>query len=153
MPIERLERYFIWAAGAMLAIYLVTVTVSAFVWGLQLPNPAGRVDPYALTAPFDKPELREIAPGEYDAIMTAEQFQFLPRAFTVPAGSTVHFKITSKDVIHGFEIPGKRTNVMIIPGQVSEVTATFREPGEYIYICHEYCGLAHHVMFGKITVA
>lgn len=116
MPIERLERYFIWAASVMLVIFFITVTISAFVWGIQLPSPAGRVDPNALAAPFDKPELREIAPGECEAVMTAEQFQFLPRAITVPAGSTVHFQITSKDVIHGFEIPGKRANVMIIPG-------------------------------------
>lgn len=153
MPIDRLERYFIWAAAVVMVVFVATVTVSAFVWGIQLPNPTGRVDPKALTAPFDKPELREIAPGEYEVVMTAEQFQFLPRAVTVPAGSTVHFKITSKDVIHGFQIPGRAVNVMIIPGQVSEVTAKFDKAGEYLYICHEYCGLAHHAMFGKITVA
>lgn len=155
MPIERLERYFLWAAGAVLAVFFATVSVSAFAWGLQLPNPSGRVDPEKLaqTPPFDKPQLREIAPGEYEADITAQTWAFLPAKLEIPAGATVTFKITSKDVIHGFEIPGKRANVMVIPGQVSSVTVKFDKPGEYLYICHEYCGIAHHVMFGKITVA
>jgi len=155
MPIERLERYFLMAAGLMVAIFFATVTVSAFAWGLQLPSPSGRVDPEKLgeTPPFDKPGLREIAPGQYETFLTALTWAFLPNKLSIPAGATVTFKVTSKDVIHGFEIPGKRANVMVIPGQVSTVTVKFDQPGEYLYICHEYCGVAHHVMFGKITVA
>ncbi len=155
MHIERLEKYFLWSAFAMVAVFFVAVSLSAFVWGLQLPGPGGRVDPETLgqTPPFDKPQLREIAPGQYEADMTAQTWAFLPNKLDIPAGATVTFKITSKDVIHGFEIPGKRANVMIIPGQVSTLTVTFDKPGEYLYICHEYCGIAHHVMFGKITVA
>ena len=155
MPIERLERSFLWAAGAMIVIFFATVTVSAFAWGLQLPSPGGRVDPEALdrTPPFDKPGLREIAPGQYEADMVALTWAFLPNKLEIPRGSTVTFKITSKDVIHGFEIPGKRANVMLIPGQVSSVTVKFDEPGEFLYICHEYCGIAHHAMFGTIVVA
>ena len=153
MSIERLEKYFLWAAGAVLLVFFLTVSVSAFAWGMQLPNPDGRVDPENLTAPFDKPELREIAPGQYEAVLTAQTWAFLPNKLDIPVGSTVTFKITSKDIIHGFEIPGKRANVMIIPGQVSTVTVKFDKPGEFLYICHEYCGITHHVMFGKITVA
>lgn len=154
MPIERLERYFLWAATGMLVIFFLAVSISAFAYGLQVPMPSGHVDPETLskTPPFDKPELREIAPGEYEAIIVAQTWAFLPQEIQVPAGSKVTFKLTSRDIIHGFEIPGKRANVMVIPGQVSQVTSTFQEPGEYLYICHEYCGIAHHVMFGKIVV-
>jgi cytochrome c oxidase subunit 2 len=155
MPIERLERYFLWAATAMLAIFFGTVTVSAFTWGLQLPGPSEQVDPETLdkTVPFDKPGLREIAPGEYEAVIIAQAWAFLPAKLEVPAGATVTFKITARDIIHGFEIPGKRANVMVIPGQVSSVTVKFDRPGEYLFICHEYCGVAHHIMYGTITVA
>ena len=41
---------------------------------------------------------------------------------------------------------------MLIPGQVSRATYTFREPGEHLLVCHEYCGAGHHLMFGKVTV-
>ena len=41
---------------------------------------------------------------------------------------------------------------MLIPGQVTRTVYTFREPGEYLLLCHEYCGLGHHVMSGKVIV-
>jgi cytochrome c oxidase subunit 2 len=39
---------------------------------------------------------------------------------------------------------------MLVPGQVSTATHTFREAGEYVVICHEYCGIGHQTMFGKV---
>jgi cytochrome c oxidase subunit 2 len=41
---------------------------------------------------------------------------------------------------------------MLLPGLVSSATATFSQPGEYLFVCHEYCGLAHHAMTGKVIV-
>jgi len=64
----------------------------------------------------------------------------------------VTFRITSRDVIHGFEITGKNANVMLIPGQISLVKVKFDEPGEHYIICHEYCGIGHQNMFAKIIV-
>jgi len=55
-------------------------------------------------------------------------------------------------VIHGFDIVGTRINMMAIPGQISRNSYTFREPGEHLLICHEYCGAAHHTMFAKVIV-
>jgi cytochrome c oxidase subunit II len=70
----------------------------------------------------------------------------------VPAGSKVTFISTSTDVLHGFTSTGTRVNVMLIPGQISRVEYTFREPGEHLLICHEYCGLGHHTMHGRVIV-
>jgi cytochrome c oxidase subunit 2 len=39
---------------------------------------------------------------------------------------------------------------MVLPGQVSELEYTFREAGEHLLICHEYCGAGHHAMAGKV---
>ena len=55
-------------------------------------------------------------------------------------------------MIHGFFIPGTRVNMMLIPGQVSEFDYRFTKPGEYLLICHEYCGRLHHTMSGKVVV-
>ena len=71
---------------------------------------------------------------------------------TVPAGSRVTFELTSRDVVHGFKIDDTPINVMVVPGQISKVTTTFDEPGEYLIVCHEYCGGGHHAMFGKVIV-
>ena len=64
----------------------------------------------------------------------------------------ITFTATSADVLHGFHVEGTRLNMMLIPGQVSRNTYTFQQPGEYVIICHEYCGLGHHTMFGKVVV-
>jgi cytochrome c oxidase subunit 2 len=32
------------------------------------------------------------------------------------------------------------------------MTTTFRRPGEYLIVCNEYCGLAHHLMQAKVVV-
>jgi cytochrome c oxidase subunit 2 len=42
--------------------------------------------------------------------------------------------------------------MMLIPGQISRNTYTFQEPGEHLIICHEYCGIAHHTMYGRLIV-
>ena len=41
---------------------------------------------------------------------------------------------------------------MVIPGYVTEFTVTFPKAGEYLMLCHEYCGLLHHEMQGLVTV-
>ena len=66
--------------------------------------------------------------------------------------NTRRFRITSPDVLHGFQIVGTNVNVTVAPGYVSEVTTTFARPGEYLVVCNEYCGLAHHNMAAVIRV-
>ena len=79
-------------------------------------------------------------------------FTFRPDPVTVPFGAPVTFRVTSPDVIHGFQIVGTNANATIIPGYVSQFTVTFPEPGEYLIVCNEYCGLAHHLMQGTVNV-
>jgi cytochrome c oxidase subunit II len=77
---------------------------------------------------------------------------FNPTQVRVPAGSSVTFYLTSVDVQHGFQIERTNVNMMVLPGQVSKLTAKFDKPGTYNFICHEYCGVGHHTMFGQIIV-
>jgi cytochrome c oxidase subunit 2 len=60
--------------------------------------------------------------------------------------------VTSKDVQHGFQIDGTNVNMQIVPGQVSKLSHTFTVPGEYRFVCHEYCGAGHAAMYGKVIV-
>jgi len=41
---------------------------------------------------------------------------------------------------------------MAIPGWVNEQAHTFTKQGNYLVICHEYCGIGHQDMFAKIVV-
>jgi len=133
---------------------LAALTVTAFGAGIHLPTAEGRLDStrVAETAPFDKPGVTMTRPGHYDVVLTGQIWTFLPAEIRIPAGSTVTFTATSRDVVHGFMIPGANVNVMLLPGEVARVTARFDRPGEYPMICHEYCGIAHHTMAGKVIV-
>ena len=135
---------------------MVAIILTAFAVGVRVPGAAGRVDPIQVMKgedpTFAEPGLRELAPKRYEAVIVAQTFQFTPNQIEIPAGSKVTFILTSKDVIHGFKIDGAPINTMIVPGQISRVTATFDTPGEYLVLCHEYCGAGHHVMYGKVIV-
>ena len=50
--------------------------------------------------------LNKVGENEYEVVMTLQIFSFNPGNIEVPAGSTVHFTLTSKDVAHGFQVAG-----------------------------------------------
>lgn len=139
----------------VLIIFFLAIGISAFSVGFQVPGVYQRIDPatlYDAGSPFANPELRELAPGKYEVHIRAQIWFFTPREIRVPAGSTITFYTTSQDVVHGVKILGTNINMMILPGQVSTLTAKFDKPGTYNFICHEYCGLNHHTMYGQIIV-
>ncbi|WP_374720251.1 cytochrome c oxidase subunit II [Parageobacillus toebii] len=147
----------IWLAvgtGALIVFLLVT-GIMAVSMGLHPPNGMKmKMEPENVetTAPFNSPGLKKIGPNEYRATIISYTFGYNPNTITVPKGATVHFQITSKDVVHGFMIPGTTTNLMLIPGHVAEYTQTFNEPGEFLFVCHEYCGIGHQAMYGRVIV-
>lgn len=130
---------------------LVALVVTAFGAGIHLPGDSGRIDPRRVAETFE-PGLKQIGPGQYEARLTGQIWSFTPAEIRVPAGSTVHFWITSRDVVHGLFIPRVHVNAMVLPGQLAHVVARFDKPGEYPIICHEYCGIAHHTMAGRVVV-
>jgi cytochrome c oxidase subunit II len=134
--------------------FMVAIVLTAFVVGIAVPGVGGRIDPQAIntTAPFDQPGLRELAPGRYELVMVGQVFQWTPKDVEIPVGSKVTFVVTSRDVLHGLKIENTPVNVMVVPGQISRVTTRFDKPGEYLILCHEFCGGGHHVMAGKIIV-
>jgi cytochrome c oxidase subunit 2 len=133
---------------------LAALIVTAFGAHIHLPGREGRVDPtrVAETAPFDQPGVVAVGPGQYEVRMVAGIWFFAPGEIRVPAGSTVTFVATSRDVVHGLLIHGVNVNVMLLPGQIARATARFERPGEYPFVCHEYCGIAHQTMWGKVIV-
>ncbi|WP_423995647.1 cytochrome c oxidase subunit II [Halorubrum trapanicum] len=101
---------------------------------------------------FSEPRVEQVGENEYEAYVVAYQFGFEPTPIVVPANSTVTLQVTSRDVIHGFEVVGTGANTMVVPGEVSEITVETDEPTEYGIVCNEYCGAGHHVMEGKLHV-
>lgn len=151
---ERYENAFLGLSAAVLVVFLVALFYAATAMGISLPSRAGELDPTEATStpPFDEPGMRQVGPDRFEVVMIGRAWGYQPGQLTVPAGAEIVFRITSVDVLHGFSVEGTRLNAMLIPGQITELTYTFREPGEHLIICHEYCGLGHHNMYGEIRV-
>ena len=158
MHIDRYERLFIYAAVALLVVFMGALAVSSFAFGIRVPTAYEKVDPRTVATPPSpwglpaEERLRELSPGNYEVFLLGQMWQFSPNTITVPAGSRVTFYVTSKDVQHGFKITNTNINIMALPGEVGVLTATFDEPGTYNFVCHEYCGALHHTMYGQIVV-
>jgi len=158
---EPFEKAFLWVAALVLVIFLCALGYSSVAMGIHLPSHFGMIHytpdqklrkVLRKTPPFDHPGVHEIAPGKYQVVVIGLTWSFLPDEIDLPAGADVTFVATSMDVIHGFFIPGTRVNMMLLPGQVSETSYRFRKPGEYLLICHEYCGRLHHTMSARVVV-
>ncbi len=152
--VERYERAFLKVAAGLLVVFFLALLYSAYAMGISVPTAHGTVDVSKLstTPPFDDPGVHQRGPNQYDVVVIGQAWSFRPAEIRIPAGSEVRFIATSADVIHGFELDGTRVNMMLIPGQVSELTYHFDEAGEHLLICHEYCGLGHHTMSGGVIV-
>jgi cytochrome c oxidase subunit 2 len=88
----------------------------------------------------------------YRVMIEAFNWGYNPSEIQIDAGSEVTFRVRSLQDYHGFAIVG--TDVIFsLPGSaVEEATWTFNEPGEYQFLCSDYCGAGHVTMTGKITV-
>ncbi|MBV8913591.1 MAG: hypothetical protein JOZ05_11205 [Acetobacteraceae bacterium] len=81
-----------------------------------------------------------------------QQYSFTPQCVLVPADTAVTIRATSSDVVHGFLIDGTTVNTMLIPGYVSTFVTRFAQPGERHMPCHEFCGVGHEGMWGKVKI-
>jgi len=154
MKIEVYEKAFLGLGGVLLAVCLFALLYASVSMGIHLPGRVGTIDPAEVrdTPPFDNPGVFEREEGRYEVVIIGRAWAWEPREIRVPAGAQVDFVGTSLDVIHGLHIDGTRVNMMFIPGQIARTSYTFKEPGEHLLICHEYCGLSHHTMFGEVIV-
>lgn len=161
LQIEKWERWFLYATTVMLVAFLVAIFASIGEAGIHLPTDEDQVDFTAMAdpdipdpAPFDTPGVfaSSKAGVDFEVVIVASAWFFTPATIEIPAGSTVEFVMTSSDTIHGFLLAEYALNGMVIPGQITKVTAELDEPGTYNFICHEFCGTNHHNMFGVLEV-
>lgn len=82
-----------------------------------------------------------------------EEGGFLPDNLTAEVGVPLTLRLVSDDVLHSFALgQSDMPPVDIKPGQVTEVTLNFDEPGLYTYYCTHWCGPNHWRMRGTIEV-
>jgi cytochrome c oxidase subunit 2 len=151
MKVDLYEKIWMWAAAVLIGAFLGAIVFTAGSHAVRPPSHIETIDPEAVydSEEFSRPGVEVLADGRIVVSIVAEMFLFDPDEIRVPARRPITFRLTSPDVIHGFDIVGTNANAMVIPGYITEFTVSFR-PGEYLIACHEYCGLLHHEMQGML---
>jgi cytochrome c oxidase subunit 2 len=155
MNIDFYEKIWMWAAALVVLTFMAFVGVSTVAQGIHPPSHVETIDP---TKVFQDPRFSrlgtpaELPDGTIEVQMVAVMFSFVPNEVRIPAGRRIRFRMTSVDVTHGFMVSGTNANTMLVPGYISQFTTTFNTPGDYLVVCHEFCGNGHHAMHARIIV-
>lgn len=154
MHIDLYERIWMWIGAGIIILFLGSILVPAITFAVNPPSHIETIDPETLSThpDFAAGAVRRDANGRLVVSVVAAMYSFAPDPIEIPVNEPVTFRLTSADVIHGFEVVGTNANAMAIPGYVSQFTYTFARPGEYLVACHEYCGTFHHAMVGTLIV-
>lgn len=139
------EKKVIWITGAVLMLFIFSILYAR-----------GRNNELPECLPFDKaylePKVTQLDDKTFQVYAVAQMWQFQPNQINIPAGSEVDFFVTSKDVVHGFNISEKNVNMMAVYGNINKTTVKFEKPGIYKITCHEYCGIGHQAMQAEVIV-
>ncbi len=161
MNIHTYEKVWLVAAMVLIVGFIGTIAYGSTGVGIaMISDDEETIDPNALDEDerFADPRVEEVGENEYEVYVVAYQYGFDPGSehitepIVVPENSEVTFYVTSEDVIHSFSLVGTNVNTMVVPGEVSTMTAEFDEPAEYGILCNEYCGSGHHSMEGMLYV-
>jgi cytochrome c oxidase subunit 2 len=126
---------------------LVHVIGQQFNWTYHLPGPDGiygRVDP-ALVTPNNSVGLDYNDPASKDDIVVVGELH-------VPVNRPVIMELSSKDVIHNFNLTNMRSSQDAIPGSIIPMWFKPITTGTYEVICGQLCGLGHYSMKGTVVV-
>lgn len=143
--LDPVEKKVIGITGALLMLFIFSILYAR-----------GRNNELPECLPFDKaylePKITQLDERTFQVYAVAQMWQFQPNQIVISAGSEVDFFVTSKDVVHGFNISEKNVNMMAIYGNINKTTVKFEKPGIYKIICHEYCGVGHQAMQAEVIV-
>ena len=152
--IAKWERRWLNAAGILLVVFVIFIAISLAMEGGHIAQRQSRATPEQLASSdlFANPGVTLVGTYRYRVALVAQTYSFNPSEIYLPIGSEATFYMTSRDVLHGYQVENTNINVELVPGEVSTFQYTFNEPGEYRVTCNEYCGLGHQNMLAKIFV-
>ncbi|AIF43610.1 cytochrome c oxidase subunit II [Virgibacillus sp. SK37] len=165
MHLHKYEKKWLIFGISSLVVFLIILGFGAFWQGTHPQSHGVTIDPENVEAnEAFQPEnlgITEVDDNKYIVNIVASAFNYdfgtdedgAPlKHIRIPKGSTVLFQITTKDVVHGFNIAGTNVNMMVEPGYVSSIETVMDRTGEYTVVCNEYCGVGHHLMFATVEV-
>ncbi len=146
MSIDKTEKRIIIASMLLMGLFVFSILYAKSKYKSDLPG----------CLPYDKaytePKINKLDDHTYQVFAVAQMWLFQPSEIYIPVGSEVDFFLTSKDVVHGFNIAKKNINMTAIYGSINKTTVKFDKPGVYDIVCHEYCGTGHQNMHSKVIV-
>jgi cytochrome c oxidase subunit 2 len=144
---DRAESTALFIAGVLMAVFFAALIYSAT--GLKISLPTCVTD----VVPFKEGKVIDKGNNHYEVHMVAKMWAFDPAVVRLPPGADVDLYLSALDVTHGMYIEHTNVNLMAVPGSVNAARVRFDKEGEYNVICHEYCGIGHQNMMGKIIIA
>ncbi|HWQ24947.1 MAG TPA: plastocyanin/azurin family copper-binding protein [Gaiellaceae bacterium] len=158
--IPRDERVFLWLVGVSLVV-MTAVVFAWLAWGEQNVPATYR---YLTPAEFAKQvtafvdrhrgaDGRVYVPAGEDAYLAASRYAFYPE-LVLQANTRYRIWLSATDTLHGFSLVGggQNINLELAPNHVTGLNLTVGDPGRYLVVCNEYCGLQHHEMKTFLTV-
>ena len=154
------ERIFLWVVFASVVFMSVFAIAWLFLGGQNVPTASFREPPAAyaqrvgaFVEKYRREDGRVAVPAGEDAYLMAARYTFYPE-LVLEAGREYRVWISAADALHGFSIVGgnQNINLEVAPEHVYGATFTPEQPGEYLIVCNEYCGLGHQAMKGRIIV-
>ncbi len=146
MTIDKSEKKILGITLALIGLFVFSLLYAKNKYKSDVPE----------CLPYDKaytePKINQLDSNTYQVFSVASMWQFQPAEIYVPVGSEVDFYLTSKDVVHGFNISEKNINMMAVYGAINKTTVKFDKPGVYDIVCHEYCGVGHQNMRAQVIV-
>ena len=125
----------------------VRLVAEQFAWNFQYPGKDGKFgknDPSQISG--DNPlGIDPEDPAGKDDLVTVNNLH-------VPTNRPVIVDVSSKDVIHSFNIPVLRVKQDTIPGQQVSIWFEATQTGHFELACAQLCGLGHYRMRGDVLI-
>lgn len=144
--VDKSEKYALLITGIVMGLFVFSLLYAKDKYKSNVPECL----PY--NKAYTEPKVNKIDEKTYQVFAVASMWQFQPAEIYIPVGSEVDFFLSSKDVVHGFNIADKNVNMMAVYGNINKTTVKFDKPGVYKIICHEYCGVGHQNMQAQVIV-
>ncbi|MBI3978629.1 MAG: cupredoxin domain-containing protein [Chloroflexi bacterium] len=157
----RMARWGVVGVGLLLVIVLVPVWAAYGALALADDHGGHAVDVAAFLARSRAyAEMHRLDDGSVQGVadvpipMAVMQFGYQPNLLRLRTGETYVLEMVAMDVTHGvsLQMGSGSLNAALMPGMVTELKVTPTQPGEYLFLCNEYCGVGHHAMSGRIVV-
>lgn len=156
--LPRDERLFLWLVMGSVAVMTAFAIGWLFVGSQNVPTQAHATTPAAFSAQvaqfaeeYGGPDGRVYVPPGTDAYLLASRYAWYP-SLVLESGREYRIWLSSADALHGFSLVGQNLNLEVAPRHAMGATFTVGEPGRYLIVCNEFCGLGHARMTGYLDV-